>query len=1084
MPVVTMSWNMSLLWIITPVSAALAVTLYLRFRSWKRIRDELKKPLPTYEISQFSIMEPSGGIWPVTREEESFSFGTTPRSDINLPKSKFHDSRRPSSFTCKRIGDGLTLTASRAVLVNGVGHRKYELKLGDKIHFDDLRIVFEGLSTVVPEQTALPSPTFSYLALPLVALVLAAFIFRDPISLPARRQRPREASIETPKTPTVETDRADPPAVEVASEIPERRVLTPDERIAAATTLPITTEGVSPASVADIAGSQVAEIDGEIPERFKRTPEERVASARAAIVQYEKWQAGAYMPVATVELITATEAIIPATTTSQTSLPVAEERRETLERPARTLNEIIASAMTRIVQNARWPAGARNLPEPLDTGSVRTESGAPDNIAASVVWKDQRELPIMGNSGAAGAGRLIATEVPDVADHERKLALARGLLIEGSVWNAGSYEKPTPASARSSSDIDATEHRMPDDALIGYSESIDTDRPGTTAGSISDIQPAPEPTAAVRIASAESIFVNESERPAGAFIAVDEVEELGYSRVARPTPRVRMTEAERLELAAADSIRSAALAMEMESIQTQETLENTAMAASTIASTAGTAGTDRIAAEYEPIVETRPSFEQPGDVDESVDTVANKSIVSEVSKSADDTGFTGIETSPDLTARSSITRAVLPSDIDAVAGSADTQSDTEAPHAVADSTIHATTVAIASISTDEPADQVASETKLANTAVTGETKWVDITPDFGMVTDESIDEQDGIDSNSRSAVAVATTNTNSIMGASVTETGLATEEGAIPKHELAASNAVPAVHPALQLNGGYVEADAVTKYAIGTVSSFGPTVEPDYFDADMMFIHAHPDDEAIDFGGFMAMMARNGRRIVTVIFTDGESGLDIFPDRFVNGEYPPRDLEGTELAKVRRAELERSLTVLGSEHYVGLGLRNNPYSGMIDLLEADEVLVDWGGKALADRLTELILGYTPEIIVSPDGPTEHALEHFEHEAVGIIVSEVIENLLHSGRADFLNAHLVSVDPNFVENFPEATRVDVNSMYADSGFSFRDIQIAALKQHITQRDAAVIAVERLEGYPFEHYLQRIWKPDMEIAHLLK
>ena len=1061
-----MSWNMSLLWIITPIIVAIAVTLYLRFRSWKRIRDQLKKPLPTYKLSQFSIIEPSGGIWPVTREEESFSFGTTPRSDINLPKSKFHDSRRPSSFTCKRIGDGLTLTASRSVLVNGVGHRKYELKHGDKIHFDDLRIVFEGLSTVVPEQPALPSPTFSYLALPLVALIVAAFIVRDPIPLPARRQRPGEALIETPetpKTPTVETDRAGPPAVEVASEIPERRVLTPDEKIAAATTLIVQYEkwpagAAARAAVVDINASQAAEIDGEIPERYKRTPEERVARARTAIVQYEKWPAGAYIPEATVEIITATEVIIPPTTTDQTSLPVAEERRETLERPARTLNEIIASAMTRIVQNARWPAGARNLPEPLDTGSMRTEAGAPDNITSAVVWKDQRELPIMGNSGAAGAGRLIAPEVPDVPDRERKLALAKGLLIEGSVWTAGSYEKPTPAFATSSSDIDAAEHSMPDDALIGYSESIDTDRPGTTAGSVSDVQPAPEPTVAVRITSAESIFVNESEWPAGAFIAIDAVVELGYSRVARPTPRVRITETERLELAAAGSISSAALAIEMESIQTQETLENTATATSTIASTAETAetaetaGTDRIAAESEPIVETRPSFEQPGDVDERVDTVANESIVSEVSKSADDTGITGTGTSPDLTARSNIASAVLPSDIVAVADSADTQNDTEAQHTVADSTMHNTTVAIASISTDEPADQVASETDLANASVTGETKWVDITP--------------------------------SITEASATETGLATEESVIPKHELAASNAVPTVHPALQLNGGYVEADAVTKYAIGTVSSFGPTVEPDYFDADMMFIHAHPDDEAIDFGGFMAMMARNGRRIVTVIFTDGESGLDIFPNRFVNGEYPPRDLEGTELAEVRRAELERSLTVLGSEHYVGLGLRNNPYSGVIDLLEADEVLVDWGGKALADRLTELILGYTPEIIVSPDGPTEHALEHFEHEAVGIIVSEVIENLLHGGRADFLNAHLVSVDPNFVENFPEATRVDVNSMYADSGFSFRDIQIAALKQHITQRDAAVIAVERLEGYPFEHYLQRIWKPDMEIAHLLK
>src|SRR5687768_17000399 len=41
----------------------------------------------------------------------------------------------------------------------------------------------------------------------------------------------------------------------------------------------------------------------------------------------------------------------------------------------------------------------------------------------------------------------------------------------------------------------------------------------------------------------------------------------------------------------------------------------------------------------------------------------------------------------------------------------------------------------------------------------------------------------------------------------------------------------------------------------------------------VVFVHAHPDDEAIFTGGTMAQLAADGHRVVLVVCTGGELGL-------------------------------------------------------------------------------------------------------------------------------------------------------------------------------------------------------------------
>ncbi|HUX20676.1 MAG TPA: PIG-L family deacetylase, partial [Spirochaetia bacterium] len=252
-----------------------------------------------------------------------------------------------------------------------------------------------------------------------------------------------------------------------------------------------------------------------------------------------------------------------------------------------------------------------------------------------------------------------------------------------------------------------------------------------------------------------------------------------------------------------------------------------------------------------------------------------------------------------------------------------------------------------------------------------------------------------------------------------------------------------------------------------------PGVPPSFFKADVMFIHTHPDDESIDFGGLMALESRSGHRVVTVLFTDGTAGLDQYPNRPVGGIYPANELRGSALAKVRVEEAEAAMSILGSQAYVRLGLLNNPYDSIREILPLREVLRRWGGETeVVARLVSLLEGYQPAIVVSPDKHHRGVFKHFEHEAVGYVTDEALRYLRDRGM-DFVRAHLVAVDPMLRSQYPSAFGIDVMAIDRSSGLAYRAIQVAALKTHETQRDASVIAVEVLPNFADEYYVAQFW-----------
>lgn len=76
--------------------------------------------------------------------------------------------------------------------------------------------------------------------------------------------------------------------------------------------------------------------------------------------------------------------------------------------------------------------------------------------------------------------------------------------------------------------------------------------------------------------------------------------------------------------------------------------------------------------------------------------------------------------------------------------------------------------------------------------------------------------------------------------------------------------------------------------------------------ATLVFVHAHPDDEALLTAGTMARASAEGHRVVLVCATDGAAGLTSAAFR-----------EG--LAETRRAEVEESARHLGVARVVHLG---------------------------------------------------------------------------------------------------------------------------------------------------------------------
>src|SRR5262245_6783362 len=98
----------------------------------------------------------------------------------------------------------------------------------------------------------------------------------------------------------------------------------------------------------------------------------------------------------------------------------------------------------------------------------------------------------------------------------------------------------------------------------------------------------------------------------------------------------------------------------------------------------------------------------------------------------------------------------------------------------------------------------------------------------------------------------------------------------------------------------------------------------------VVFVHAHPDDEAIFTGGTMVRLAEAGTRVVLVVATGGELGeapaglAGGGPEANGTGTGPATTAERLpELAKRRREETDAAAGALGIARVAWLGYRDS-----------------------------------------------------------------------------------------------------------------------------------------------------------------
>jgi len=122
----------------------------------------------------------------------------------------------------------------------------------------------------------------------------------------------------------------------------------------------------------------------------------------------------------------------------------------------------------------------------------------------------------------------------------------------------------------------------------------------------------------------------------------------------------------------------------------------------------------------------------------------------------------------------------------------------------------------------------------------------------------------------------------------------------------------------------------------------------------LVFVHAHPDDEASGSGGSIARAAAEGHRVVLVVCTDGSLGEvpdDLGPDETIVDR--------------RRAETAASAEILGIARTVWLGYRD---SGMTGWAQNADPMSFWAADvdAAGERLAAVLREEQADVVVVYD----------------------------------------------------------------------------------------------------------------------
>ncbi|EWT04923.1 GlcNAc-PI de-N-acetylase [Intrasporangium chromatireducens Q5-1] len=136
----------------------------------------------------------------------------------------------------------------------------------------------------------------------------------------------------------------------------------------------------------------------------------------------------------------------------------------------------------------------------------------------------------------------------------------------------------------------------------------------------------------------------------------------------------------------------------------------------------------------------------------------------------------------------------------------------------------------------------------------------------------------------------------------------------------------------------------------------------------IVFVHAHPDDEASQSACSMARAVQEGHRVVLVIATNGDHG------------EPAADLaEGETVVMRRRKEAEASAAAIGTHRIVWLGYADSGMTGW-DQNEHEGAFMQADVEDAAGRLAEVLREEQADVVIGYDwhggyGHPDHVQSH-------------------------------------------------------------------------------------------------------------
>jgi LmbE family N-acetylglucosaminyl deacetylase len=121
--------------------------------------------------------------------------------------------------------------------------------------------------------------------------------------------------------------------------------------------------------------------------------------------------------------------------------------------------------------------------------------------------------------------------------------------------------------------------------------------------------------------------------------------------------------------------------------------------------------------------------------------------------------------------------------------------------------------------------------------------------------------------------------------------------------------------------------------------------------ATVVFVHAHPDDEALLTAGTMRGLKEKGHRVVVVMATNGDAGLSEISNY-------------TDLGNIRKRELEKSARILGVSETYFLNFRDSGLDGKAQATTS--TLCQATVEEIADQISAILKIENAQLVVGYD----------------------------------------------------------------------------------------------------------------------